>query len=161
MIRLSSVALVRKFASVQAENSGELPNRDTSLRQTREKTEDQGAGIPAAFTASAKVLRSLWNTAATCSLVWPPGKMPRPIRRADISGAFTISAIARAQLLEDVVGVPLGTRKPFHDAKTKPGRVSEAVGISGALGSRCAVPTASSRIAGWSFCDSSTEVLPK
>src|SRR5258707_11258510 len=29
--RLASVALVRKFASEQAENSGELPNRDTSL----------------------------------------------------------------------------------------------------------------------------------
>src|SRR5262249_48657024 len=30
--RLSGVALVRKFASSQVENSGELPNRDTSAR---------------------------------------------------------------------------------------------------------------------------------
>src|ERR1041385_9538837 len=30
LIEVASVALIRKFASPQAENSGELPNRDTS-----------------------------------------------------------------------------------------------------------------------------------
>ena len=84
--------------------------------------------MPAAFTASAKFLRSLSKTAATCSLVWPPGRMPSAVRRAATSGVFTMVVTASRSFSMMGSGVPLGTRKPFQDANTKPGIVSVATG---------------------------------
>ena len=83
------------------------------------------------------------------------------MRRADTSGVLTIAVTASRSFSMMGSGVPFGTRKPFHDANTKPGSVSDAVGRSGALGTRSAVPTASSLIAGCSRCASRTDVLPK
>ena len=58
-------------------------------------------------------------------------------------------------------GVPVGARKPFHEENSKPGSVSDTDGMSGATGSRWAVPTAINRMRSLSMCGSNSDELPK
>ena len=95
-----------------------------------------GAGIPAALMAAAKDSRSFRNTASFCSLLSPPGMMPSFVSRWVISGDLANAVISFLIAAMIGSGVPVGARKPFQEENSKPGRVSDTDGMSGAVASR-------------------------
>ena len=68
--------------------------------------------------------------------------MPSLIRRCEISGFFTKAVTSARIVLTIGSGVCAGAKNPFHEENSNPGSVSATVGMSGAAGLRCAVPTA-------------------
>ena len=66
-----------------------------------------------------------------------------------------------ADRVGDGLWVPVGAEKPFQDANSKPGTVSDTDGMSSAAGIRFAVPTAINLILSLLMCGSSAEELPK
>src|ERR1700730_2429011 len=119
-----------------------------------------GALRPVNATASAQVAISTLIMAANSSGVLPSGLAPAPLSRPAKSGSSVARLISPAILSTMSRGVPAGATRPFHVTTLKPGKPDSAtVGTSGICGSRCAVDTASRRIAPEATCGRASDTF--